>query len=143
MRMLTPAFAAVLLAATPALAQEQQAGGQGTVDTEETFQKLIEQCDNIDVLVMRGRIRLLLPRTTPEAAAEAEAMLNQGLAACGEGKIEEAKATLQEANDLANAGVTEKFGQDASPDVATEAATEPEQATAEVEEQKKPWWQIW
>ncbi|MEO1495018.1 MAG: hypothetical protein AAFV19_22975 [Pseudomonadota bacterium] len=105
---------ALLVTASPALAQQQQAGNEASTNTEETFQALIEQCDNVDALMLRARIRLQLPRTTQEAAAKAQKMLDDGFAQCGSGDLESAKATLAEALAIAEAGTTENFGTDAS-----------------------------
>ena len=40
------------------LAQEQQADNAASANANETFRKWIEQCDNVDVLILRARIRL-------------------------------------------------------------------------------------
>lgn len=107
---------AFVLVAAPglALAQQQQAGNDASTNTEETFQTLVEQCDNVDALMLRARIRLQLPRTTPEAAAKAQSMLEEGFATCGAGDLEGAKVILSEALAIAEAGTTENFGTDAS-----------------------------
>ena len=108
-------FALILMVlTTPALAQQQQAGNEASTNTEETFQALIDQCDNIEALMLRARIRLQLPRTTEEAAEKAQKMLDDGFAQCGSGDLEGAKATLTEALAIAEAGATENFGTDAS-----------------------------
>lgn len=109
---------ALALTAAPlmALSQQQQAGNDASTNTEETFQALIEQCDNVDALMLRARIRLQLPRTTEEAAAKAQKMLDEGFAQCGGGDLEGAKVTLAEALAIAEAGATENFGTDASTD---------------------------
>ena len=141
---------ALILAAAPALAQEQQAGNAASTDTEGTFQALIEKCDDVDALMLRARIRLQLPRTTEEAAAQAQEMLDQGFATCGSGDLEGAKEMLTEALAVAEAGATDNFGTDAS--TAEEAASaEAAEAEAEAEaapaaaapEAKKPWWKLW
>ena len=105
---------ALILLATPALAQQQQAGNEASTNTEETFQALIDQCDNTDALLLRARIRLQLSRTTEEAAAQAQKMMDDGFAKCGSGDLDGAKATLTEALAIAEAGATENFGTDAS-----------------------------
>lgn len=109
----------VLLLALTALpfsayAQEQQAGNEASTNTEETFQALIEQCDDIDALMLRARIRLQIPRTTDEAATTAQEMLESAFAKCGAGEPDEAKVMLEEALALAESGTTENFGTDAS-----------------------------
>ena len=97
-----------------AIAQQQQAGNEASTNTEETFQALIDQCDDIDALMLRARIRLQIPRTTEEAAANAQEMLDNAFAKCGAGELDEAKTMLQEALALAEAGATDNFGTDAT-----------------------------
>lgn len=101
------------LLAAPALAQQQQAGNEASTNTEETFQALIDQCDDTDALMLRARIRLQIPHATDEAAATAQDMLDKGFAQCGSGDLDGAKATLTEALAIADKGTTEKFGTDA------------------------------
>lgn len=137
--------------ALPVLAQQQQAGNAASMDTEGTFQALVEACDDIDAMMLRARIRLQLPRTTEEAAAKAQEMLDQGFATCGSGDLEGAKATLTEALAIAEAGATEVFGTDAATEEeeetaaaeSTETVAEPTAAATEEAEEKKPWWKIW
>ena len=140
-------LAASVTLTTTALAQEQQAGNDASARADETFKKLIEQCDNTDVLVLRARIRLALGRTTDAARDEASKMLDQGMATCGEGKIDEAKAQLKKAEEIAQAGVTEKFGQDASAETKPTAAkaedAKDSDAKSDVTAEKKPWWKFW
>ena len=141
------AAAAAALMALPASAQEQQAGNAASTNAEDTFQQLIEKCDNTDVLVIRARIRLQLGRTTEAARQEAQGLLDQGLAECGEGKIDAATATLTNALSIAEAGATEKLGEDASVTTAADAAAQAEEAaaaeTAAGQPAAKPWWQFW
>ncbi|MEO0913359.1 MAG: hypothetical protein AAFY59_10270 [Pseudomonadota bacterium] len=126
----------------PAGAQEQQAGNAASIDTEGTFQALIEKCDDVDALMLRARIRLQLPRTTEEAAATAQQMLDDAFATCGGGDLEGAKAQLSEALAIAEAGATENFETDASV-AETEAETTPAANAEPVEEEKRPWWKLW
>lgn len=105
---------ALIVVAAPAFAQQQQAGNEASTNTEETFQALIDQCDNVDALMLRARIRLQLSRTTEAAAAKAQKMLEDGFAQCGSGDLEGAKVTLAEALAIAEKGTTENFGTDAS-----------------------------
>ncbi|MEO1775956.1 MAG: hypothetical protein AAFS07_13480 [Pseudomonadota bacterium] len=133
-----------LLVATPALAQQQQAGNEASTNTEETFQALIDQCDDTDALMLRARIRLQLPRTTPEAAAQSQEMLDQAFATCGGGDVEAAKTQLAEALEIAEAGVAETFEAEeaaAAEEATATAAETTEDAAAETAE--KPWWQFW
>ncbi|MEM1306021.1 MAG: hypothetical protein AAGG99_00705, partial [Pseudomonadota bacterium] len=94
-----------------------------------------------DMLMLRARIRLQFSRTTDAAGKEASALLDQGLAQCGEGKLNEGKATLQKALQVAEAGVNEKMQEVTATAAAAkkEAQTDEEQKAAE----NKPWWQLW
>jgi len=144
------------LAVQPVLGQDQQAGDEASTNTEDTFQALIEQCDDTDALMLRARIRLQLPRTTPEAAETAQKMLDEGFATCGGGDLDGAKATLTEALAIAEAGATENFGTDAtvddddnSADASDAAEDESEAKTGEAsdetntDDKTKPWWKFW
>ena len=79
-----------------AVAQDQEAGK--LTDTEAVFQKLVEQCDNVDMLMLRARIRLELPRTTDDAADTAKDKLLQGFELCAAGKMAEGKKSKEEEN---------------------------------------------
>lgn len=133
--------------AGPVAAQEQEAGNEASRNAEETFQQLIAQCDDTDALVLRARIRLLLGRTTPEAAEEAEALMNQGLSECGEGDMETAMATLNQALDVADAGTDEVFSTEAETAQAEPAAADAEPTGADPVEsetgEERPWWKFW
>ncbi|MCR9256182.1 MAG: hypothetical protein NXI16_08815 [Alphaproteobacteria bacterium] len=128
---------------TPAFAQAQQAGNEASTKADETFQKLIEQCDDTDVLVLRARIRLLVSRTTEEAATKAQEMMDQGMAQCGEGKIEDAKVTLAEAERIASEGATEKFGTTGTVESEDDTTEEAAETREEDAQEDKPWWKIW
>lgn len=135
-----------LIFATGVLAQEQQAGNEASTNADKTFQKLVDACDNTDVLVQRAKIRLQLGRSTDEARDAAQALLDQGLRQCSEGDVSSALASLEESFSIAEAGVTEKFGQDASAAaaVAPAAAAQPSPTdTSENVETEKPWWKFW
>jgi len=140
MRMTTIAAAALLLAGA-AVAQEQQAGNEASRNAEETFQNLIAQCDDTDALVMRSRIRLLLGRTTDEAAAQAQQLLDEGFAACGEGDMETAMAKLEESLAVADAGTDEVF--DAENEAEMAAAEDRAESAAGEGGEDRPWWKFW
>ena len=114
--MIRPIALVLALMAAPCLAfaQQQQAGNEASTNTEETFQALIEQCDDIDALMLRARIRLQIPRATDEVAGQAQDMLDNAFARCGAGELDEAKTMLEEALALAESGVSDNFGTDAS-----------------------------
>lgn len=107
-------FLAFSLTPALAIAQQQQAGNEASTNTEATFQALIDQCDNIDALMLRARIRLQIPRTTDDAAGKAQEMLDNAFAKCGAGDLDGAKIMLQDALKIAEAGATESLGTDAS-----------------------------
>lgn len=123
--------------------QEQQAGADGG-KTEEAFQALIAKCDNTDLLVKRGKVRLILGRIAEDAAAQAQGKIDEGFAKCGEGDMEAANASLDEAFAIADAASTATFGTDAVAEVAEDAAEE-ETAEADTtsEDADKPWWKFW
>ena len=133
------------LLAGPAIAQEQQAGNAASTNTDETFQALIDACDDTDALMLRARIRLQIPRTTPEAGQTAQKMLDEAFATCGSGDLEAAKAQMTEALKIAEAGATENFGTDASAETEAVAAAEPAAGGTQsaAEEASKPWWKFW
>ena len=129
-----------LLTATPATAQQQQAGT--ATDTEAAFQALVDACDDVDALMLRARIRLQLPRTTEVAAAAAEEMLREGFQTCADGDPEAGKARLTEALEIAEAGTSEVFaaGEDEAAAETQETAVE---ETAAEETPDRPWWKFW
>ncbi|MBM7066125.1 hypothetical protein [Actibacterium sp. 188UL27-1] len=133
--------AALILSASLAQAQEQQAGNAASRNAEETFQKLVDRCDNTDMLILRAKVRLQLSRTTEKAAATAQSLMEDGFGLCGSGDIDTAMAKLEEALVVSAAGSDEKFGTDtgANP-VAAEAAPE-EQDSADASD--TPWWKLW
>lgn len=138
------AFAFALLISIAASAQQQQAGNAASTDTEGTFQALVDACDDVDALMLRARIRLQLPRTTEQAAAKAQDMLEQGFATCGKGDLDGAKATLSEALAVAEAGVSEKFeASQPAPSTQTVSAKTVEDQTELADGEKSPWWKFW
>ena len=148
MRMPVALFAASLLVASPVFAQQQQAGNDASTNADETFKQLIAKCEDTDVLVLRARVRLAMGRLDDQAAiGELTKQTDQGLSLCGEGKIDEAKASLNKTLTAAEAKVTEKFGQDESATVkAAKAEEKKEPATeagSEKKEEAKPWWKFW
>jgi hypothetical protein len=121
----------------------QQMGAGKLTDTEAEFQKLAAQCDEVEVLMLRARIRLEV--STLESRAETEAAANQakeslanGMSTCGSGDIEGAKAILNAAYEAAQAENSKKFGQ-----VGVGNDIETEQVENRTESDSKPWWKIW
>lgn len=146
MTRILPAALIATLFALPAAAQEQAAGNEASRNTEETFQALIDACDDVDALMLRARIRLQIPRATEEAGAEAQRRLDEAFAQCGEGDVEGAKAALTETLAFAEEGVADNFGTEGSAAVAgdTETAEVEEAAMDEAEaEDDRPWWRFW
>ena len=127
---------------TEALAQEQQAGNDASTNAEATFQKLVEQCDDMDMLMLRARLRLEISRATEAAAKTASDMLTKGFVQCAEGQIDVGKETLSKAYEIARAGVTEAYGQDAT----LKTSSKVEEAGSETDPDasgSKPWWKFW
>jgi hypothetical protein len=138
-------FLAVLIASAMTVsvaAQEQEAGNEASTNADETFRKLIEKCDDTDMLMLRARIRLQLSRTTDAAATDAGSLLDRGFAQCGDGKLDEGKATLQKALQVAEAGVNEKLQEVTAAAAAAKKDAQAEEKKAS-ENNPKPWWQIW
>ena len=98
MKFVLASFAISFLLIAPDAFGQQMGAGKLT-DTEAEFQKLAAQCDEVEVLMLRARIRLEV--STLESRAETEAAANQakeslanGMSTCGSGDIEGAKAIL-------------------------------------------------
>jgi len=141
MRTILIAIATIVLA-LPASAQEQQAGNEASTNADATFQKLVEKCDDMDMLMLRARLRLEISRATDDAAKRANTMLIDGFEKCAAGQIEAGKTTLQQAYEIARDGVTEAYGQDAT----TKVAVTPQDSNAPKanrDSASKPWWKIW
>ncbi len=121
-------------------AQVQQAGNAASTNMEETFRKLVEQCDDTDILMLRARIRLDINRTTEQAATQSSGLLKTGLEQCGNGDIDQAKITLTEALSIAKSGAEERFAAaEQAKASARAAADEGGKEVAPV----KPWWKFW
>ena len=121
----------------------QQMGAGKLTDTEAEFQKLAAQCDEVEVLMLRARIRLEVSTLesraeTEEAASQAKDSLANGMSTCGSGDIEGAKAILNAAYEAAQAENSRKFGQ-----VGVGNDIETEQVENRTESDSKPWWKIW
>ena len=139
MRIMTGLALGLALTAS-AVAQEQQAGNEASANAEETFKKLVEQCDDTDMLFLRAKIRLELGRIDEAAAGNSKQLLDQGMAKCGEGKLDEAKSSLEESYKIAKAAAAEKF--ETQVEVTRSADKQPETDTANTAEDK-PWWKFW
>ena len=55
--------------------QNMQAGNINPESTEEVFKSLMDKCDDMDIIMLRGRIRVEIQRSTPEAIEEANLSL--------------------------------------------------------------------
>lgn len=124
--------------ATTALAQTQQAGELS--DTDAAFQELVEKCDNVDMLVLRGRIRLQQGRVPAETADASQKLMEEGFTLCGQGEEARGKAKLEESLTLIEAKASEIL--DAKIAAQENPQPEPEPAASEGEA-VKPWWQFW
>ena len=140
MKALTALTAVSLIAlasgATAQMNAEMQAGNAASTNTQETFNALVEKCDNIDYLMLRARIRLELPRTTDEAGEKAATMMFNAFETCSEGKVDEGLEMLKEAYAIGKAGVEAKIAENEARE-----AEVMEQA-AEAAPKKKAWWQV-
>lgn len=123
-----------------AIAQTQQAGADGG-KAEEAFQALIDKCDNVDLLVKRGKVRLILGRIDEGEAAKAQAKINEAFAKCGEGNVVEADKILDEAFVIADAASTATFGTDSSAEPVAKATETASKASDQSDD--KPWWKFW
>ena len=131
---------------TKKISSEVSSQEAGTlVNTEEIFQKLIDKCDDVNLLMLRARIRLELPRIDKSDAEKVEKMLLEGFEMCAQKNPEEAKVKLTEAYDIAKKAASERFGQTGTGGLET--------VKKEVETIKdkdisngtkdKPWWKFW
>ena len=131
---------------TKKISSEVSSQEAGTlVNTEEIFQKLIDKCDDVNLLMLRARIRLELPRIDKSDAEKVEKMLLEGFEMCAQKKPEEAQVKLTEAYDIAKKAASERFGQTGTGGLET--------VKKEVETIKdkdisngtkdKPWWKFW
>ena len=131
---------------TKKISSEVSSQEAGTlVNTEEIFQKLIDKCDDVNLLMLRARIRLELPRIDKSEADTVEKMLLEGFEMCAQKKPEEAQVKLTEAYDIAKKAASERFGQTGTGGLET--------VKKEVETIKdkdisngtkdKPWWKFW
>ncbi|MEM9716803.1 MAG: hypothetical protein AAF826_09830, partial [Pseudomonadota bacterium] len=114
-----------------------------SANADETFEALMALCDDIDVIMLRNRLRLQIPRIPEEAATQAEEMMNQGMATCGEGDLDGAKTTLTAALDIADKGASDAFGAEGTVTATASATTEIEATSEGDAENAKPWWQFW
>ena len=93
---------------------QQGAGNAVSQNAEQTFNALIEACDDVSILGLRARARLEMNRSTEEGQKKIIELMDQGMATCGSGDIAKATELLNEAIAVGKASVTENFGTDAS-----------------------------
>ena len=125
------------------LAPSQAAGN--LVNTDEIFQKLVDKCDDVNLLMLRARIRLELPRIEKTEAETVQKMMIEGFEICSQKKPEEARVILTKAYEIAKKAASEKFGQTGTGGLET--------VKKDVENKKdkdtsngakdKPWWKLW
>ena len=115
------------------------------INTEEIFQKLIDKCDDVNLLMLRARIRLELPRIDKSDADTVEKMLLEGFEMCAQKKPEEAKVKLTEAYEIAKKAASEKFGQSGTGGLETvKKDIEPlKDINSSNGTKDKPWWKFW
>ena len=112
------------------------------INTEEIFQKLIDKCDDVNLLMLRARIRLELPRIDKSDADTVEKMLFEGFEMCAQKKPEEAKVKLTKAYEIAKKAASEKFGQTGTGGLET-VKKDSEPLNSSGDKKDKPWWKIW
>ena len=128
------------------LTEEAASQGAGKlVNTEEIFQKLIDKCDDVNLLMLRARIRLELPRIDKSDAEKVEKMMLEGFEICSKNNPEEAKVKLTEAYDIAKKAASERFGQTGTGGLETvKKDIEPLKDTNSSNGiNDKPWWKFW
>ena len=125
------------------LAPSQAAGN--LVNTDEIFQKLVDKCDDVNLLMLRARIRLELPRIEKTEAETVQKMMIEGFEICSQKKPEEAKVILTKAYEIAKKAASEKFGQTGTGGLETvKKDIEPLKDTNSSNGIKdKPWWKFW
>ena len=131
---------------TKKISSEVSSQEAGTlVNTEEIFQKLIDKCDDVNLLMLRARIRLELPRIDKSDAEKVEKMLLEGFEMCAQKNPEEAKVKLTEAYDIAKKAASERFGQTGTGGLETvkkEVETIKDKDISNGRKDK-PWWKFW
>ena len=131
---------------TKKISSEVSSQEAGTlVNTEEIFQKLIDKCDDVNLLMLRARIRLESSRINKSNDEEVEKMLLECFEMCAKKKPEEAKVKLTEAYEIAKKAASEKFGQSGTGGLETvKKDVEPPKDTNSSNGTKdKPWWKFW
>lgn len=122
------------------LAPSQAAGN--LVNTDEIFQKLVDKCDDVNLLMLRARIRLELPRIKKTEAETVQKMMIEGFEICSQKKLEEAKVKLTKAYEIAKKAASEKFGQTGTGGLET-VKKDSEPLNSSGDKKDKPWWKIW
>jgi len=103
---------------------------------DRAFLKALAACADAEILAARDRIDARIGAAPAGAAAEAERMTEEGLAACGRGDLPAAKEALEEAAEVLAAFSADALGEDAAESPAP--AADAESAAEDV-----PWWQFW
>ena len=112
---------------------QQGAGNAVNQNAEQTFNALIDACNDVSILGLRARARLEMNRSTEEGQKKIIELMDQGMATCGGGDIPKATELLNEAIAVGKASVTENFGTDASVEKEAQA-----QETSAAEEESGP-----
>ncbi|WMS44967.1 hypothetical protein RDV64_11500 [Acuticoccus sp. MNP-M23] len=117
------------------------------------YRKAMAACENPDILAARKRVEAVLDTAPAGAAAEAQRMMEEGLAACGHGNVAAGKNSLDEAIEVLAAFSAEPVppaepvaaepaaAELITPEPAPEAVAVPDPGDAAAEE--VPWWQFW
>lgn len=100
---------------------------------DRAFIQAMNACTDANILANRDTVQAALTSAPAGAAAEAERMMEEGLAACGNGDLEAGRAQLNDAVEVLATFST----------ATSEAAPEPEAAAGPADAEEAPWWQFW
>ena len=117
--------------------QNMQAGNINPESTEEVFKSLMDKCDDMDIIMLRGRIRVEIQRSTPEAIEEANKLMIDGLTACSKGENFKAKTLMEKGYKVINAGVKDRFSIKSKENKKSAILNNKENNN------EKPWWKFW
>ena len=116
-------------------AQEMRAGNINGDEMSVLYEDLFSKCNNMDAIVLRGKIRVEIQRSTAEAREKANLLMKEGLEACARGDDFSAVNKLQEGYDIIKSGTFQRFGSKST-------EKEPDTEIKNVES-KDPWYKFW
>jgi len=116
-------------------AQEMKAGNISGDEMSVLYEQLLSKCDNMDAIVLRGKIRVEIQRSTADAKEKANLLMKEGLEACARGDDFSAVNKLQEGYDIIKSGSLQKFG--------SKNTESSQDANIKNVESKNPWYKFW